>query len=191
MEIIDGKLVSKTIREDLKQHVGQMKVKPVLSCIIVGDDPASEIYVRNKVKACEEVGIESIVYTLRDDISQEELDLTLSEAVRESDGVIVQRPLPNHLNTKYLEHYPEKDVDGFTEQNLGVMCKGNDCHIPATPLGILMLINYYHIDVENKNVVVQKLLEDRFQYFCQVNLTMVTLQWFTRALQKRISIIIF
>lgn len=154
MELIDGKLVSKTIRKDLKQHVEQMKVKPVLSCVLVGNDPASEIYVRNKVKACEEVGIESIVYTLDYGISQEELDRTLIEAVRESDGVIVQRPLPNHLNTKYLEQYPEKDVDGFTEQNLGAMCKGNVGHIPATPLGILMLINYYHIDVENKNVVV-------------------------------------
>jgi methylenetetrahydrofolate dehydrogenase (NADP+) / methenyltetrahydrofolate cyclohydrolase len=154
MELIDGKMVSKIIRDDLKLHVAQMKVKPVLSCILVGNDPASEIYVRNKVKACDEVGIESIVYSLSDNASQEELDQTLIEAVSKSDGVIVQRPLPNHLNTNYLEMYPEKDVDGFVEQNLGAMCKGNVCHIPATPLGILMLINYYHIDVENKNVVV-------------------------------------
>jgi methylenetetrahydrofolate dehydrogenase (NADP+) / methenyltetrahydrofolate cyclohydrolase len=154
MELIDGKMVSKIIRDVLKLHVAQMKVKPVLSCILVGNDAASEIYVRNKVKACDEVGIESVVYSLSDNASQEELDQTLIEAVSKSDGVIVQRPLPNHLNTNYLEMYPEKDVDGFTEQNLGAMCKGNACHIPATPLGILMLINYYHIDVENKNVVV-------------------------------------
>ena len=154
MELIDGKMVSKIIRDGLKLHVAQMKVKPVLSCILVGNDAASEIYVRNKVKACDEVGIESVVYSLSDNASQEELDQTLIEAVSKSDGVIVQRPLPNHLNTNYLEMYPEKDVDGFTEQNLGAMCKGNVCHIPATPLGILMLINYYHIDVENKNVVV-------------------------------------
>lgn len=154
MELIDGKLVSKTIREDLKQHVAQMKVKPVLSCILVGNDAASEIYVRNKVKACEEIGIESVCYSLNENASQEELDRILTEAVSKSDGVIVQRPIPNHLNTNYLESHPEKDVDGFTSQNLGALCKGSAGHIPATPLGILMLLNHYHIDVKNKNVVV-------------------------------------
>lgn len=154
MELIDGKLVSKTIKEELKQHVAHMKVKPVLSCVLIGNDPASEIYVRNKVKACDDVGIESVVYNLAEDVSQGELDRILVDAVSKSDGVIVQRPLPNHLNTNYLERYPEKDVDGFTSQNFGAMCKGSTGHIPATPLGILMLLNYYHIDVKNKNVVV-------------------------------------
>lgn len=154
MELIDGRMVSKTIREDLKQQVEQMKVKPVLSCVLVGNDPASEIYVRNKVKACDEVGIESVVYNLSEDISQEELNSTLIDAMMNSDGVIVQRPLPKDLNTKYLENHPDKDVDGFSAQNVGAMCKGDKCHIPATPLGILMLLNHYHIDVKNKNVVV-------------------------------------
>lgn len=154
MQILDGKAVAKHIREELKSQVEQMEIKPVLSCILVGSDPASEIYVRNKARACEEVGIISKVYKLDENITQEDLDRTLRESIINSDGVIVQRPLPNNLNTNLLEYYPEQDVDGFTQCNLGALCQNSYGHVPATPLGILMLLNYYNINIKDKNVVV-------------------------------------
>lgn len=156
MQLIDGKVVSKHIRDELKQQVEQLDKPPILSCIIVGNDPASEIYVKNKAKACVAVGIESIIYRLEYNSSQEDLNKTIIEAIEldHSDGVIVQRPLPNNLNTDLLEQYPEKDVDGFTTRNIGAICNGSSGHIPATPLGILMLLNYYNINIKDKNVVV-------------------------------------
>ena len=159
--IIDGKLVAseikKQIKEEVDYYVGNGYDKPVLTAILVGDDPASQTYVRNKEKACNECGFESRIIRLPVDTTQEQLNdeiRTCNNGEGMSDGVIVQLPLPNGLNADYMEHYPYMDVDGFTRKNMGQLVLGEDCFKPATPYGITMLLDHYNIPTEGKNVVI-------------------------------------
>lgn len=162
MKIIDGKEVATSIKEDIKKEVAQIldsgKRAPHLVAIIVGDDPASHTYVRNKEKACHSVGMMSSVYELPSNVSQEELLGVVDFANNdpEVDGVIVQLPLPVHIDKDAVINAVSvyKDVDGFHPQNVGKMVAGIDTFLPATPLGILKLLEYYQIETEGKHCVV-------------------------------------
>lgn len=157
---MDGKLVSQIIKENLKKKVGEhMHLrKPHLAAILIGNNAASEAYIANKIRSCEESGFDSSLCRFGTDISQEELlqkigELNLDERV---DGILVQLPLPVHIDeTAILEAIePSKDVDGFHPVNAGKMLQGVPCYLPATPYGIMLLLEHYGIATEGKHAVV-------------------------------------
>lgn len=162
MNIIDGRLVSKSIREDLKVKIAEQKKNGVsfkLSVIIVGHDPASEIYVANKAKGCAEVGIDSETVKLPESITQEELERVITERVEDKSvtGILVQLPLPHHLDSKSALELipPEKDVDGFSEGNVGRLTLfSDDALFSCTPHGMIKLLEYYDIPLAGKHAVV-------------------------------------
>jgi methylenetetrahydrofolate dehydrogenase (NADP+) / methenyltetrahydrofolate cyclohydrolase len=161
MKLMDGKLVSAKIREELKIEVSSLVdsgIDPHLVAILVGDDPPSQTYVKNKEKACSEVGIISSVYRQSSSMTEKEL-LTMIDFINndpEVHGLIVQLPLPAHINPdNVIKHIkPEKDVDGFHPVNIGRMVLGLPAYLPATPFGILKLLEYYKVETEGKNCVV-------------------------------------
>ena len=158
---IDGLEVAKSVKTKVVEIVNDLKSKeitPCLATIVVGDNPASATYVRNKHKACEEVGILTKDHTLSNDITQEELN-TLIEKLNKDEtihGILVQLPLPNHLNefnttTRIL---PEKDIDGLTPTNVGLLAIGKAILIACTPSGIIEMCKYYNIELEGKNITI-------------------------------------
>ena len=162
MAIIDGKKVSSQIIEHIASEVKSLKLKteksPGLAVILVGDDPASAVYVRNKNKTCTNIGFQSFENILPSDTSELKL-LNLIDELNNNDhinGILVQLPLPKHISShKILEAIkPEKDVDGFHLQNVGRLVTGNPSFIPCTPAGIIQLLDYYSVDLEGKNAVV-------------------------------------
>ena len=162
MTLIDGKLVAEAIKSDIKKEVADIidsgMREPHLAAVIVGEDPASITYVNNKEKACHSVGISSSIYKLSADTSKDEL-LKVVDFINHDDdvdGVIVQLPLPEHIDKNVIINAidPKKDVDGFHPINIGKMVAGIDTYIPATPFGILKLIEYYKIETVGKNCVV-------------------------------------
>ena len=161
-KIIDGKAISKLVREEIAAQVVQYKEKygsaPGLAVIIVGNDPASQVYVRNKKKGCEEVGFYSESYELPEDTTQEEL-IALVERLNSDDrihGILVQLPLPKHLNETevLLTIKPEKDVDAFHPYNVGKIMIGNHDLLPCTPAGVMVLLEKSGIEVSGKKCVV-------------------------------------
>jgi len=161
-KIIDGKAVAQRIKERIKAGVDELSrekgITPGLTVILVGEDPASQIYVRNKEKACQEVGIRSRVMRMAAETSQEELlrvieDLNQDKAVH---GILVQLPLPKHIDEKQIINaiHPGKDVDGFHPVNVGKMMIGEPCLEPCTPKGILRLLDETGIDLAGKRAVV-------------------------------------
>ncbi len=162
MEILDGKKLSLTIQEEIKTEVTHIKSlnlrAPKLSAVLVGNNPASEAYMRNKVRSCDRVGFDSDLIRKPDTVTQQELLQTV-DALNNDDGVdgfIVQLPLPEHIddNEILLAINPEKDVDGFHPYNFGCMAQGLPCYIPATPFGIMLMLERYKIETSGKNVVV-------------------------------------
>ena len=160
--IIDGKLVTAKIREEIKNESAAFEketgVKPGLAVIIVGDDPASQVYVRNKGKACEEVGFYSEIHRLPAETTEEEL-LSLVHSLNENDkihGILVQSPLPNHLDEALIVNNIryEKDVDAFHPVNVGKIMIGDYNFLPCTPAGVMELLKAYDIDVTGKEVAV-------------------------------------
>ena len=159
--IIDGKLVSKSIRESLAQEVALLKeqgIFPKLAVILVGNDPASAVYVRNKEKACLETGIEPQQITLPEETTENEL-LTLIERLNEDDsvhGILVQLPLPRHISEeKVIDSIdPSKDVDAFTHESVGRIVEGKYTFLPCTPAGIMRLLEHYEVDISGKECVV-------------------------------------
>jgi methylenetetrahydrofolate dehydrogenase (NADP+) / methenyltetrahydrofolate cyclohydrolase len=160
--IIDGKAIAKEIRAEIKQRVEQMVVRhgvrPGLAVILVGKDPASEVYVRGKIADCKEVGIQSELIELPVEVTQAELlrridALNADAAVH---GVLVQLPLPGHIEMRsVLERISiEKDVDGFHLYNVGGLITGDTIFPPCTPFGVQRLLDHEGIDVEGRNVVV-------------------------------------
>ena len=158
MKIIDGKTIAAAIREKIRQDVAQMQRKPALAVVIVGEDPASQIYVRNKVKACGEIGINSYVYTLPTDCSQEALEAKLDELATDKgiDGILLQLPLPKHLDTESaMARIPfEKDVDGFSERNLGLLALHKEKMVACTPLGVMKLLEAEGVQIAGKHAVI-------------------------------------
>lgn len=158
-EILDGKKLSLKITEELKEQVAKLQKKPKLAVILVGNDPASQIYVRNKQKKAEEIGFESLVIPLPEDISEENL-LEHIYILNEDDninGILLQLPIPKHLNQqRILEAIePIKDVDGFTTYNFGRLALGYKPYaIPCTPKGIIKLLEEYNIEIEGKKALV-------------------------------------
>ncbi len=160
--IIDGKKLSQQIKEEIAAAVSQMKQAgqrpPHLAAVLVGNDPASEVYVRNKVRACEQVGFASTLIRKPAHITQQELLATVRQLNEdpEIDGFIVQLPLPDPLDEEAvtLAIDPRKDVDGFHPVNFGRMAQGLPCYLPATPLGILEMLRRYEIPTEGKQAVV-------------------------------------
>lgn len=157
-ELIDGKSLALKIREELRKEVEEKKLTPKLAVILVGEDPASKIYVRNKSKACKEVGIEFEEHLLDKDIKMEEL-LNLIDKLNETkdiDGILLQAPLPNGLdiNKAFARIDPKKDVDGFNPINIGKLLIKEETFIPCTPLGIIKMMESYNIELEGKDVVV-------------------------------------
>ncbi len=157
-KIIDGKLVSSAVRAAIKADVEKMDVKPGLAVVIVGEDPASKVYVRNKKLASVEVGFNSWVYELPETTSQEELDNLIDKlnGDKEVHGILVQLPLPKHLNEREVTEriVPEKDVDAFHSNNCGRILKGTAELLPCTPAGVMEMLHYYGIPVAGKNCVV-------------------------------------
>ena len=159
--LIDGLAVSKAIRAQWKQRVEALKargVTPGLAVILVGDNPASQVYVRNKVRACGEVGLYSELHQYPATIPQETVLSKIDELNRDPGihGILVQLPLPQHFdNNKVLEMIsPEKDADGFHLYNLGGLVSGEAVFPPCTPYGVMALLDYYKIPIEGSNAVV-------------------------------------
>lgn len=156
--IINGKEISAAIREEIKAGVQGMSVRPGLAVVLVGDDPASAVYVRNKSKACAEVGIYSEVYRLPEETGREQL-LGLIEQLNQSPlihGILVQLPLPKHLDPEevIMAIDPAKDVDAFHPVNVGKIMIGNYDFLPCTPAGVMELLHRSDIEVSGKECVV-------------------------------------
>lgn len=157
--ILDGKMLRDKIFESLKAKLDKMQQKPTLAVILVGENPASQIYVRNKKKTAEKLGINSLSIEYPSDISEEELlnkikELNSDEKIT---AILVQLPLPAHINKNRIIDaiLPQKDVDGLTPYNLGKLFSGEEPHVyPCTPKGILLLLDEYNIKLEGKNIVV-------------------------------------
>ena len=159
MIILDGKALSLKILEQVKERVTKLDKQPHLVVILVGENPASKIYVNNKKKAAEKVGIKSTVIEMDINVSEEDLLKTIEKLNNDSDvtGILVQLPLPKHIdkNKVILAISPKKDVDGFTPENVGKMVIGLEPYFyPATPQGIMMLLDEYNIPIEGKEAVI-------------------------------------
>ena len=159
--IIDGKTIAQKFKNKLKDEVNSLNghgVKPGLAVVLVGDNPASLIYVKAKTKACEEIGINSFQYTLHKNITQKELLRQISELNNDSKvhGILVQLPLPDHLDEELILEAisPEKDADGFHPVNVGRLVVGKPLFQPCTPLGIMKLLEDTGIDLSGKEAVV-------------------------------------
>ena len=159
--IIDGKAISRKVKEELKVEVEQLSelgIVPGLAVVIVGNDPASRVYVNNKKKACDEVGIYSEEHALPEETTQEELLQLVKElnARPDIDGILVQLPLPAHLDDKAVIEAisPEKDVDAFHVENVGKIVLGDYKFLPCTPAGVMELLRESGIEVSGKECVV-------------------------------------
>jgi methylenetetrahydrofolate dehydrogenase (NADP+) / methenyltetrahydrofolate cyclohydrolase len=160
--IIDGKKTAQEIRNEIKEQVVKLKqekgITPGLAVVIVGNNPASRVYVNMKKRACEETGINSFEHVLEENVSEQEL-LDLVEKLNNDNavnGILVQLPLPSHINEdKVIEKIkPEKDVDGFHPISVGKMVLGQPCFLSCTPFGIQKLLEKYNIETQGKHVVI-------------------------------------
>ena len=161
MQIIDGKQVASQVLEEVERDIARLReqgITPGLAVVLVGEDPASQVYVNSKVKKCAELGMNSRKIVLPSDASQEELlrivrELNVDPAVH---GILVQSPPPPHIDEAavVLEIDPAKDVDGFHPVNVGLLSIGDECFAPATPSGIIAMFQEYGIDIAGKNCVV-------------------------------------
>lgn len=157
--ILDGKKLRDKIFSDLKVKLDKMSEKPTLAVILAGDDPASQIYVRNKKKTAENLGINSIVIEYPADVTESELLAKIEELNNDKSitAILVQLPLPKHIDKFRIIDaiLPQKDVDGLTPYNLGKLFAGEEPYVyPCTPKGILLLLDEYKIDIDGKHVVV-------------------------------------
>lgn len=161
MEIIDGKQLAKKIRSNLKIECEELKnkgIKPKLAVIMVGNDSSSKIYVKNKSKACEDVGIEFEEFLLEETTTQDELE-NLIETLnnkQEIHGILLQSPIPKNLNINraFEKISPSKDVDGFNPVNVGRLALGQNTFVSCTPYGIMKMFEEYNIDLTGKDVVI-------------------------------------
>ncbi|MEP7128096.1 MAG: bifunctional methylenetetrahydrofolate dehydrogenase/methenyltetrahydrofolate cyclohydrolase FolD [Chitinophagales bacterium] len=162
MQLLDGKQLSIKLQEEIASEVQQLKTSgkktPHLAAVLVGNNAASQSYVNSKIKACEKVGFKSTLLQFNADITELELVNSVQQLNNDPDvdGILVQLPLPSHVNEEKVTEAisPEKDVDGFHPVNIGRMVKGLPAHLPATPYGILLLLERYKIETAGKNCVV-------------------------------------
>ena len=161
MELINGKELAKKIREELKIEVNSLRkegIIPKLAVIMVGNDKASEVYVRNKSKACNEIGIEFEEFLLDSNIEQEKLIDLIKKLNNRKDvhGILLQSPIPEHLNIREAFDTIDykKDVDGFNPVNIGKLAIGEDAFVSCTPYGVIKMLEEYNIEIEGKRAVV-------------------------------------
>ncbi len=161
MELIDGKLISQTIKDELKERVAELKKRGhsgSLAVIQVGNDPASSIYVKNKKKACEYIGIGSVSYELSENTSEAELLNIIDELNNKPEiiGILVQLPVPKHINEDKIIRAisPAKDVDGFHVENVGSLCVGERGFVSCTPAGVIQLLKRSNVEIAGKHCVV-------------------------------------
>ncbi len=159
--LINGKEIGQEIRKSVAERVTQLKEKgvtPGLAVILVGDNPASQTYVRNKQKSCEEIGIFSELIKLPQEVTEQELLEQIRSLNNRNDihGILVQLPLPKHIDEDKViaTISPEKDVDGFSPVSVGKMMLGQDTYLPCTPFGVMKLLEYSGIDLAGKHAVV-------------------------------------
>ncbi len=160
-KIIDGKTISLNIKDELKEKVSELKKKGIYKCLAViqvGNNPASTVYVKNKKKGCEYIGIDSLSYELEEDTTEEEL-IKLVNELNDNDkvsGILVQLPLPSHINEDAVIKAisPEKDVDGFHPESVGALCIGQKGFVSCTPAGIIQLLKRSNIEIEGKECVI-------------------------------------
>lgn len=158
MILLDGKKVSTEIIENIKKEIEDKKLELGFAIIWIGNDTASEIYVRNKIKKCEMVGIKTELYHLDNNVSESEV-LHLIDKLNNKDninGILLQSPVPNHIDIKkcFNKIDYKKDVDGFSNVSMGNLLAGDITNVPCTPKGIVKLLEYYNIDLEGKNVCI-------------------------------------
>ncbi|MGW8424746.1 bifunctional methylenetetrahydrofolate dehydrogenase/methenyltetrahydrofolate cyclohydrolase FolD [Peribacillus simplex] len=160
-QIINGKEIAESVRQEISKEVQQLREKnivPGLAVILVGDNQASQTYVRNKHKACEDLGMHSVLIKKPAELSQEELIQSIAELNQDDSihGILVQLPLPGHIQEKAIIEAisPEKDVDGFHPINIGRMMTGQDAFLPCTPYGVMVMLEYIDYDLEGKHVVI-------------------------------------
>ncbi len=162
MQILDGKIVSQAVKDDLIKklalHHAEGKKTPHLAAVLVGTNGASETYVASKVKNCAETGFKSTLIRLDENVTEEVLleNIERLNADADVDGILVQLPLPKHFNEEKIINsiHPDKDVDGFHPMNIGKMVQGLPTYIPATPYGILLMLEHYKIETSGKHAVV-------------------------------------
>lgn len=156
--IINGKELAQKIRLELKEEVAKLEVQPKLAVIMVGNDKASEVYVRNKSKACNEIGIGFEEFLLEENTKREELLGLIQKLNERKDihGILLQSPIPKHLDIREAFNTIDyrKDVDGFHPINVGKLSIGEDCFVSCTPAGVMKMLEEYHIALEGKNAVV-------------------------------------
>ena len=162
MQLLDGKLVSQAVKDDLRQRtkilLTEYKKVPHLAAILIGNDGASETYVASKIKNCAETGFKSSMHRFDDNTDEETIiskiiELNMDEDV---DGILVQLPLPKHISEEKIINLisPEKDVDGFHPVSVGKLVQGLPTFIPATPYGIMLMLEHYKIETSGKHAVV-------------------------------------
>lgn len=158
MKIVDGKAIATRLREDLKEKIQKASVIPGLAVVIVGNDPASQIYVRNKIKACAEIGVKSYSYELPETASQKQVEDLLDTLAQDTNvhGILLQLPLPKGFDAEAaMAHIPfEKDVDGFSAKNLGLLTLHKEYMVACTPLGIMKILENEGVDLCGKHAVV-------------------------------------
>lgn len=162
MIVLDGKIASAAVKAQLKAEIDKIKNEgkrvPHLAAILVGNNGASETYVASKVKNCTEVGFDSTLIRLNDDVTEKELIATIEKLNNDNniDGILVQLPLPNHINEANIIYAinPAKDVDGFHPTNAGKLMLGLPTFIPATPYGIMLMLEHYNINTKGKHAVI-------------------------------------
>ncbi len=160
-KLIDGKVISAAVKDEVAKEVAELKSKgitPGLAVIIVGEDPASKVYVANKEKACEQLGMASFKYALPENTTEAELLELVNKLNKDPKvhGILCQLPLPHHLNEELIINtiIPEKDVDAFHPQNVGKIMIGNYDFLPCTPAGVMEMLKYENIDITGKECVV-------------------------------------
>jgi methylenetetrahydrofolate dehydrogenase (NADP+)/methenyltetrahydrofolate cyclohydrolase len=162
MQILDGKIVSQAVKDSIKAKTAALKEKgkktPHLAAVLVGNNGASETYVASKVKSCEEVGFKSTLIRLDADIEEVVLIRAVEQLNNDADvdGILVQLPLPKQINEEKIINliHPDKDVDGFHPMSIGKMVLGQPAFIPATPYGILLMLEHYKIETRGKHAVI-------------------------------------
>jgi methylenetetrahydrofolate dehydrogenase (NADP+) / methenyltetrahydrofolate cyclohydrolase len=196
MKIIDGKSIAKELRQEIAEEISQLKIKtdivPGLAVFLIGDHPASKLYVRNKIKACKEVGIKFFEFYLPSDTSEKDLLEKIEEANDNPNihGILVQLPLPDYIDSVNIINAidPNKDVDGFTVSNVGKLVTQQDCFVPCTPQGCLILIKTIITDLKGLNALVigrsNIVGKPMFHVLLQENTTVTLANSYTKDLQS-------
>lgn len=158
MTLLNGKEVSKVILEEIKRKLENEQIRPGLAVIQVGEDEASNIYIKRKAKMAEELGYNFRHIKLPENVSEEKLLRTIDDINADDtiDGLLVQMPVPRHINPKTVQNRisPLKDVDGLTDINMGRLAHNEESLVPCTPMGVIDLLNYYDIEISGKNVTI-------------------------------------